>query len=82
MVGERKKDVSMANGADSKSCVSWKAELCDVVDHWLDWDSFLFRVLDLICVKLKQNPVPQFPHLPNKIHGIVCPCCAALELSS
>lgn len=49
--------------------VSWKAELCDVVDHGLGWDKLVLRVLNSICFKLKQNPVPQFPHLPDKVRG-------------
>ena len=82
MVEEREKDVSVGNQGDSRSNVSWKAELCNLLDHRLGWDLFLFHVLDLICFKFKQNPMPQFLHLPNKIHGIVCPCYRALELSS
>lgn len=50
--------------------VSWKAELCDVVDHGLGWDKLLLHVLHSICFKLKQNSVPQFLHLPDKVHGI------------
>jgi len=51
-VEERQKDVSVGNRGDSGSNVSWKAELCDVVDHGLSWDLFLFHVLSLACCKL------------------------------
>lgn len=62
------------------SNVSRKADLCDVVDHGLGWGMFLSMFS--ISLKFKQNRVPQFPHQPNKVHGIVCPCYAALELSN
>lgn len=79
MVEEREKD--MRNQGVSRSNVSWKAELCDVVGHGLGWHLFLFHVLDLICFRFKRNPMPQFPHLSNEICGVVCPCYSALELS-
>lgn len=45
------------------SCVMWW------ITGWAGLNSA--GVLSSVCFKLKQNPVPQFPHLPKNVRGIL-----------